>query len=296
MEENYKQCLVAFIDILGFKDLVYKAEKDQNLQKTIFDSLKLLKQFEDNSKWSSKFIRIEESAERKGYDNFEINFKTKCTCFSDSIVVSVEIDEEKINEYFSTLVTNLGNIGMYLLEEGVLIRGGLTIGKLHHEEGVVFGSGLIEAYEIESKLSNYPRIILSQKLIEKLQYPLNDKKDKYPYHGYIKRFSDGCVGFHQMQILQIIQSAEGVSKDDLKEMLDIVRKVIIKGLDSHFNNPRVFEKYNWLKNQYEELVILEEDINVKVLKLPIYDSEKTESRGNIHFSYIDDFMNNRELL
>ncbi|MCE2706563.1 MAG: hypothetical protein LW807_05745 [Proteobacteria bacterium] len=49
--------------------------------------------------------------------------------------------------------------------KGVLLRGGITKGLLHHNKNKVFGDALIDAYELESKVANYPRIIISKKLI-----------------------------------------------------------------------------------------------------------------------------------
>lgn len=44
---------------------------------------------------------------------------------------------------------------------GMLYRGAIVIGELHHRKSIVFGKGLIEACRLESKIARYPRIILS---------------------------------------------------------------------------------------------------------------------------------------
>lgn len=44
----------------------------------------------------------------------------------------------------------------------MLIRGGITIGKIIHNEEMVFGPGINRAYELESKYAIYPRIIFDQ--------------------------------------------------------------------------------------------------------------------------------------
>ncbi|MEH6309063.1 hypothetical protein RYH73_25655 [Olivibacter sp. CPCC 100613] len=94
-----------------------------------------------------------------------------------------------------------------LLEKGVLIRGDITLGNIiQKENGIVFGQGLIHAYILETKNAKYPRLVLSNKLIKSLNYPIETKKDRYPYHPYIERFDDGCVGFHQMIHYQVLQS------------------------------------------------------------------------------------------
>ncbi|WP_079491613.1 hypothetical protein [Maledivibacter halophilus] len=248
--------------------MVYKSESNIDLKRVIKTSLKYFKKWESPTRWGLKNTEIEESAQKKHLDRFDITEKTRCTCFSDSIVISVEVDDGNINEVFSTLVANIADMGEYILTNGVLIRGGVTVGNLYHDLGnVVFGSGLIEVYQIESSLAKYPRIVLSDKLIEKLNYPIYSKSASYPYHQYIDRLSDGTVGFHQMIVLQVVQNSTVITDKQLTEHLDLIRDVIIKGLDSSFNTPNVYEKYVWLKEEYEKLLIFTDDNEVKKKKL-----------------------------
>jgi hypothetical protein len=62
---------------------------------------------------------------------------------------------------FSNLLTEIAAKALHI---GFLIRGGATIGKLYHAQGVIFGEALIEAYKIESRTAIYPRIVLSNKI------------------------------------------------------------------------------------------------------------------------------------
>ena len=50
------------------------------------------------------------------------------------------------------------------LDLGMLARGGLTIGKLHHSGGVVFGEAMVDAYRLESRVAIYPRIAVSSRI------------------------------------------------------------------------------------------------------------------------------------
>jgi hypothetical protein len=46
-----------------------------------------------------------------------------------------------------------------------LIRGAVTSGPLYHSGGIVFGQGLVKAYEMESQMAKYPRIIVDDNLL-----------------------------------------------------------------------------------------------------------------------------------
>lgn len=290
---KYENRLIAFIDILGFKEIVHSSERDSSKIDFLHSVLNYLKSWEVSEKWNLQLVEIEEDAQKKGVENFDIRGKTNSTSFSDSIVVSVKVDNN-VNEMASTLIVNLAYIGAILFEKGILFRGGLTIGNLiHNENGTVFGQGLIEAYQLESKNAIFPRIILSDKLIQQLNYPLETKHNRYPYHQYLERFTDGCVGFHQMIYFQVIESWTEMTDEKLKESLGKIRKIIVQGLDTSFENPRVYEKYKWLKEQYNKLIILNDfDFETKThenIKLKIRELNEGLSEHNVHYKYTDDF-------
>ena len=75
-------------------------------------------------------------------------------------------------------------------------------------------------------------------------------------------------------------------QNKLKYDLDVIRKRLIDGLDMSFSKPEVFLKYQWLMNQYNELVINEDNV-----KKPIYDVNLADSHLNIHYSPIDQVRN-----
>ena len=290
---KYEKRLIAFIDILGFKEIVRQSEIDPAIVDLLYSVLQFLKTWEISEHWDLRLIEIEEDAQKIGVKNFEIRGRTNTSSFSDNIVVSVKVDNN-VNEMTSTLISNLAYIGAILIEKGILIRGGLTIGNIvHNENGTVFGQGLIDAYILERNNAKYPRIILSDKIIKELNYPLEVKKNRYPYHQYIDRFEDGCVGFHQMIYFQVIENWIEMTSQKLMTSLENVRKVIVKGLDSSFENPDVFEKYVWLKDQYNKLSILDDyDFETKTeenIKSKIRELNEGISGQNIHFSYTDNF-------
>jgi len=294
---DYSKRIIAFVDILGFKEIIRESDKDTSKITTIYEVLDYLKKLGDSNNWTTDLLSVEESAQYKGMDKFNVKDNINSTSFSDSIVVSIELDDN-INEMASTLIVNLAYIGTILIKKGILIRGGITTGNLvHNEDGIVFGQGLIDAYMLESKAAKFPRIILSNKLIGQLNYPLLSKRERYPYHLYVERFQDGCVGFHQMIFYQVMQSSSFLNKELTIKDLDIIRKIIVKGLDSSFEAPEVHEKYIWLREQYKRLVILSDtDFETQTdenVKFKIRDVNEGIAGQNIHYKYTDDFYESR---
>lgn len=294
---QYEKRLVAFIDILGFKEIISNSQKDSSKIDLIYSVLTFLKNWEKSEFWSLKFVEVEMDAQKKGVSKFDIRGKTNTTAFSDSIVVSVKVEDD-INEMVSTLIANLAYAGAILLEKGILIRGGLTLGDIIHESnGVVFGQGLIDAFMLETKNAKYPRIVLSDKLVAELNYPIDSKRDRYPYHQYIQRFEDGCAGIHQLIYFEVLQDWTEMTPELLEESLEKARKVIVSGLDSSFERPEIYQKYFWLKEQYNNLIILSdfdyESQTEENVKQRIRNVNDNISGHNIHFGYTDEFYEYR---
>ncbi|RRB02660.1 hypothetical protein [Larkinella rosea] len=284
-EIKYEKRVVAFIDILGFKDIIKTSESNPAKLNLIYESLLFLKNREKPEEWNLQLIEIEEYAQKRGLAKFNIADKTSCTCFSDSIVISVQIEEENINEIISTLITNLSFIGAKLMTDGILFRGAITIGNIiHKDNGLVIGQALIDAYQLELSVAKNPRIILSKNLLEKLNYPIETNKDRFPYHQYLSRFDDGCVGFHQMIYFQVLQSWTEMEISELKSELKKVKQAIIDGLDSSFEFSDIHSKFKWLKAEYEKLIILENGVKEKIHEL-----NDGIAGQNIHYSYTDNF-------
>jgi hypothetical protein len=287
---KYEKRIIAFIDILGFRELIKDSEKNPATLEKIYEVINYFKNWEKPESWNLKTIEIEEDARKRGLANFELSNKSTCTCFSDSIIVSIKTSDSDINAILSTLVANISYIGSYIIQKGILFRGAITIGNIiHQDNGIILGQGFIDAYSLESKLATFPRIVVSDKLINELNYPLETKKNRYPYHQYLTRDQDGCVGFNQLKYFEVVQSWTEMKAGILKDALDKTRKVIIQGLDNSFELPSVHSKFQWLKNAYNSLNIKTDNI-----KQPIKELNENIAGQNIHFSYTDNYYYGKE--
>lgn len=270
---NYEQRIVAFIDILGFKQMVIESEKDGNEEKiqSIDKALEFFKRLKSKTYKYNELIDVEEDAQKKGIENFRIHELLEINYFSDSIIISVKIEDEKINEIFSTFIVSIASFGNLLIKNGILIRGGIDVGNLVHKKGKIFGNALIKAYTLESTIATYPRIIISKNLLEKLNYPIESKKDRYPYHQYLERFEDGCIGFTQLTILQVMDSLDDKIymnhfKGDKASTLINTKQTILNGLNENYDNPKVFNQYKWLMDSFNNLIITNDKTNYKKIE------------------------------
>ena len=110
--------------------------------------------------------------------------------FSDLVVRCTEIPAgASVGDYIDSELFHLGYKQVFLVIEGVLIRGGMFIGEmLVADEGIVFGPGLVKAYDLESKYAVYLRIVIDRDLI-------NDAEQQGyigPLRDWVRRGEDGA--------------------------------------------------------------------------------------------------------
>lgn len=144
---HYETRVCCFIDILGFRN---------HISKTVFDSGT---EVEEKTNAIREILHLS----RKMTGDTEVLQSKIVTYFSDSIVISYRYDET--GALFNVLL-NLQHVTMELANNGFLVRGGISIGMLCHDQDYVFGPALVAAYDMESKMANYPRIIIGKDVIE----------------------------------------------------------------------------------------------------------------------------------
>lgn len=284
MVDTYKKYIVAYIDILGFKELINKSEINQKDFIKIHDALNRFNLLKSKQSWEKARIlmSVEEDVQKKIETDFYIENMVHCSCFSDGVIIAVEANE-KINERCSALIALLAKISNELLREKITIRGAISYGNLYVDDSsdIYFGKALVEAYTLESTISKYPRIILSANLIKELNYPLLYKSNRMPYHQYIERFSDGTAGFSPLIYLQVMENAPVLlSDEELKKALNESWTAITMGLDENIECPYRYEKYSWLMEQYNKLIIF------NTSKHKIYAPDDVDSKHNIHFETV----------
>jgi hypothetical protein len=125
---------------VGGGPIVSQSESCEDRLEQILEALAYLKRLEFSCNWNTESVEIEESAQYKGLDKFKVTEQIKCTCFSDSIFVSIPVSPETVNEVATVLIANLAKFGADLLAKKILVRGGITVGNLvHSDDGVIVG-------------------------------------------------------------------------------------------------------------------------------------------------------------
>ena len=115
--------IIAFIDILGFKELVIGAEKAN-----------------DYTKLSNVITKSS-----KIFSGLNATQDFQFTQFSDSFVLSCKSLKMDDSMFFMIHLQELINL---FLSENILLRGGVTIGKVIHTKKLLLGPAMNRAYEL----------------------------------------------------------------------------------------------------------------------------------------------------
>lgn len=233
---RYEDRIVAFIDILGFQKLIGETVKDgtDNTEKidTIAHAIEIIR---------GPII---------GDPEHVIGSSKVVTQFSDSLVISFHISEE--SKVFYTLL-EIQRIIMNLVLEGILCRGGIAFGRLVHNEKLIFGPAMGEAYKLESQVANYPRVILSEQIINIGIDSRAGHHNETQESEYIKSCLDkDSDGMYYLDYFVAIHKELPDPVSDYPRYLHKLSKIIEKGLSERDLAIKV--KYQWMKEKYNKVV------------------------------------------
>lgn len=228
---KYEKRIVCFLDILGFEKIVNDStNQDLSVKNVAIEKLNII------------------------YNTYKINYFTsndtpQITQFSDSIVISICYNEEDGVFYFLSRLTVLIQ---ELVKNRILCRGGISIGDLYHKEQTICGPALIEAYKLESKIANYPRVILGQEILEiAKRYKGSQNTPKQVDASLMKILGYDFDGFYFIDYFNNIETEFGTEQELLEYFAPI--QYMIEEFICH-NDVKLRSKYLWLYRKYNEAV------------------------------------------
>src|SRR5262245_24359913 len=140
--KKYEDRYCAFVDILGFRQLVARVEARSMRLQAVRNLLNTIHRPAEEARFS-----------RRGMD-------FRAQSISDAIAISSRPTLAGLWQ----MVYSLENLTLELLAEGYLARGALVRGNLYHDDTMVFGDALLRAYALESTVVRYPRIMVTSEV------------------------------------------------------------------------------------------------------------------------------------
>lgn len=174
----FKEKVIAFIDIIGFKDLVKKSDKGEG--KSLNEILEILDIFKVRSN------TVCPNSKPKSDDlDFVITQITDCT------IISAELSDAGI----VNLIEHCRNITSKFMHSGIMCRGFITIGNIYHAKNQVIGTGYQEAYAGE------PEVVAFGEVAE------NGEKEKTPFLEVGSKVVDYLKGMNNSSAERVIKTS-----------------------------------------------------------------------------------------
>jgi hypothetical protein len=207
----YTERYVAFLDILGFGDIIKQSETDATPVRV--DAL---------AKALAEVGSLENPLDHIAPCDFRFQ------SFSDSIVVSTDSTSVGL----MALLASINKLTLKLLTNGLLIRGAIAKGKLHHDNFAMFGPAFLEAYRIEQTIAGVPRVILSRDTYGDVQHHVNS----LGFGPKVLLDDDGPP------YLDVLASLPGETPDTT----NVCQRIIQQLLDVSIHTPKHYAKLRWL--------------------------------------------------
>lgn len=232
-EYSYQERFVAFLDILGFGDLIRRSVLDPP-EVTIADitsALDLPKPVQKGKMLISEVGDISESDHR-------------ITQFSDCIVISTQSSEAGL----LYIVDHVERIAFSLLKLGFLCRGGVSKGLLFHEKNIVFGPAMIDAYKLENEQAINPRVILSRE-VESFALGMSAGQ-------IIKRKLYKCEDFYIVHVLRLLAFALTIPCEvgEWETAYLNIRLHLQKEISRLSDRCKEQDKIKWFKKYFDQTV------------------------------------------
>lgn len=222
---------VAFLDVLGFKELVQqRGDKLNDYFEIIQIALKDIR--DDKAEIESQIV-------------------------SDSIILACEISNQSLGLLLKAVQTIQSRCAL----KNIWLRGAITTGEIHfnREPNVVLGNGLTQAYLMESQ-EKYPRIIINPAIVqgfntrEKFIETYNRRNKPLIFQpNYSSNFIANDAIF--------VTFLERIVADDW-DSLEIIYNHVKLELYSGQQN---YLKYLWLKNYFSEALSNISDSSIRPL-------------------------------
>jgi hypothetical protein len=239
--QRYEARYIAFIDILGFSELIRASNQDPDTIPAIYQALQI--QASD-----AKALYHEDAT-----DKSDLRIHT----FSDFVVVS----SAGAPEGLAALIYVSWCLKRDWLSKGFLARGGISFGQLFHQTTggipIVFGPAFLDAYRIEHEVADFPRIVLSKSVRQKRDEIVDSQALSGHLLSSLTKLVCGCDDgpmvidsfSHLRKNGFALQSEEGVRSEAQQFKLHLETK-----MEDALDTPKHYRKVKWLVERFNHSI------------------------------------------
>ena len=238
-----QRSVFAFVDVLGYKDLVKKTKGRANQESLL---LRLHNALSSSRDWLDGG-NLPEFVQKFGdKDHFSLK------AFTDNIAVGWPIGARR-GDGEGELISALHDLAAFqltMVQAGFFVRGAVAIGDIYVDEVAVFGDALMEAHNGESKLARVPRIVLTKSANDLLRSYLDSSPYLRSVHGIrdVWQDNDGHWFVNYLDTILIAENEVGPFFSELEQHKGSVQTK----LEEYGDDPAIFAKYAWTAGYHND--------------------------------------------
>lgn len=246
----YEHRYVAFIDVLGFTELVDSSDRSELAFDRARNCLVVFKAYKDVVEEINKAIanfldggrRYAEKSGRSLPDWYpDSTIGIEHAMFSDSIVFSTPVAPTTL----CRLISIVSDCCILLLRAGITVRGAIACGKLYHRQDAIFGPALIEAHRLEKDAAKYPRILLTPEVAEAYREEAKDDQQAC--------LREDFDGLQHVDVLRTYFKERAVANPDyLSALREIGLWLFIGPIDTQKMDVKA--KWAWYKKYFDQFI------------------------------------------
>lgn len=234
---GYDIRVVAFIDILGFKNSIEKSNSDEMEFERILTSLTDLKEF---------FIKPKDQDDIEADSTYGAD--TQILQVSDCLIIS-RLVQEQGGIYH--MLSDCAFAAHLLISNGFLCRGAIRSGKMYHRGTTLFGQAYIDAYLAEEN-EKLPIIKFDKNIFEiarQFPFPSNKPIADWEVNFIMKNCKQLESGEYFLDYFNDYDDRVGGGEGTAAYHYSKLRNIILNGLQLPTTS-RAYEKYQWAASQF----------------------------------------------
>ena len=242
-EHMIKESFVAFIDILGFSEMINSDNGTGNNLKVIKNAI------EEATKILEDRKQMPNHPYAYWYEEFQVKSFSDCFCLS--IPLQFNNGDKDYKQNFISFYLWIEVFCNTLLKNGFLCRGGITQGWHYVDDKIIFSKALVEAYLLESKKATHPLILIHQDLINNL-IEKGFKGERYYDYMFVHDTS-GKSFLHPFNYSIVDALFFGSFNNDFEkiiegrnELVEFFQPIIKRNIENLRGNSAV-DKWHWIK-------------------------------------------------
>lgn len=254
---SYEPCVVSFIDVLGFREMINSLKAPE-----IYNIMTKLTKFTQSQQDS---LDAEMFAENPRSHSRAFSYK-----FSDSIIRVRPYNTQYQDGALFLELIDLLHAQIQLIEIGVLIRAGVTVGEAYvgmNGEGPVFGPAVVRAYEIENFEAIFPRIAIDEHALKVHEIDHRLRSGSNNYTDDVNAINELLItGDDGVKFIDYIRAGYSEFYDpEVYHLLFLESHAVLirKALNKFASGP-VRTKYKWMAFYHNRFVneVLDKDNNI----------------------------------